>query len=296
MTRSQMHRQGRTLPSDRASSSSLAAIILLLVVALGWIAPVFAQTTATVTTTATQGSGAAAVSLSPSSDSSNALVEVSGSGFLAGRNVTVIYDGNQVAFSGTCRTDSTGLIPGCNFRVPASSSGAHHVLVTDGTNSASSTFTVPSISIPESTYLVTLTSVTLGLVTQLATRKLVDLNAERRMKAEVAAFNKEKREATLANDKARLEKIKKRELPMRQAQTKVSTARLKVTAVTFVPLLGVYYLMANFLGGFNVAVAHSPIPIPFLVGPTGAMVLFWWYLISSFTASSLLTKLLHTTT
>jgi uncharacterized membrane protein (DUF106 family) len=155
--------------------------------------------------------------------------------------------------------------------------------------------------IPQATFIVTLTSVGLGLITQLVTRRVVDLSAERRMKAEVSAFNKEKQAATAAGDKSKLEKLKKRELQVRQEQAKVSTARFKVTAITFVPLLAVYYLMANFLGGFSVVVAYSPVPIPYLVDwlPVqgyGFLTLFWWYLLSSFTFSTILSRALHTTT
>ncbi len=296
MTRRQTRASAANLTTVRAWSPFLAAVLVVFVVGLGWGSPVLAQTSTSASTTSAQNPGVATISLSPSSDSVNATIAISGSGFAAGRNVTATFDGNPLRLTNTCETGSAGALSGCDFRVPAKGSGTHTVIVTDGTNVGVSSFTIPSITIPESTFLITLTSLGLGLVTQLATRRLVDLKAERRMKAEVAAFNKEKKEATLAKDKAKLEKIKKKELPMRQAQTKVSTARLKVTAVTFVPLLGVYYLMANFLGGFNVAVAHSPIPIPLLVGPDGTMVLFWWYLLSSFTVSSLLTKLLHTTT
>jgi uncharacterized membrane protein (DUF106 family) len=141
-----------------------------------------------------------------------------------------------------------------------------------------------------------MTAIGLSLVTQLVTRKVVNLDAERRMRAEVSAFNKEKRAATLAKDQAKLEKLKKRELPMRQEQARVSTARLKVTAITFVPLLAVYYLMASFMGGFGVVVANSSLPIPYLVGGDGTMALFWWYMLSSFTFSTILTRLLHTGT
>jgi uncharacterized membrane protein (DUF106 family) len=170
-------------------------------------------------------------------------------------------------------------------------------------NSTTTTTTVAraasAFPIPESTFLVTLTSVGLGLITQFVTRYVVDLNAERRMKAEVGAFNKEKKDATAAGDKAKLEKLKKRELQVRQAQAKVSTSRFKVTAITFIPLLGVYYLMASFLGGFGVIVAYSPFPSPipgYLVNANGTISLFWWYFLSSFTFSTMLTKLLHTTT
>ncbi|MBI3840909.1 MAG: DUF106 domain-containing protein [Thaumarchaeota archaeon] len=152
------------------------------------------------------------------------------------------------------------------------------------------------LPLPDSTYVVVFTSLGLGLLTQVVTRKFVNLNKERAMKAEVAAFNKEKKEATASGDKAKLEKIKKRELPMKQAQAKVSLARSKVTLITIAPLFGVYYLMATFLGGYGVIVALSPVQIPLIVGANGEMVLIWWYFLSSFTFSSILTRLLHTTT
>lgn len=152
------------------------------------------------------------------------------------------------------------------------------------------------LPLPESTVTVTLTSLGLGLLTQTVTRVFVDLGKERKMKAELNAFNKEKKDATLAKDKAKQEKLKKKELAMRQAQSKVQLARTKVTFITIVPLFLVYYLMASFLGGYGSIVAFSPIPIPYLVGANGEMVLIWWYILGSFTFSSLLSRLLRTTT
>ena len=152
------------------------------------------------------------------------------------------------------------------------------------------------LPLPESTMVVTLTSVGLGLFTQLVTRRFVDLDAERRMKAELNAFNKEKREAQIAKDKEKLDKLKKKELAMMQARSKVQLARTKVTFITIVPLFLIYYLMASFLGGYGSIVAVSPLPIPYLVGSSGEMVLFWWYIIGSFTLSSLLARLMHTNT
>jgi uncharacterized membrane protein (DUF106 family) len=156
--------------------------------------------------------------------------------------------------------------------------------------------TTIGLPLPESTFVVTLTSVGLGLLTQTVTRQVVDLDKERRMKAELNAFNKEKRQAQLAKDKNKLEKLKKKELPMRQASAKVQMARTKVTLVTVVPLFLIYYFMASFLGGYGSIVAVSPIPLPVLVGSNGEMVLIWWYILGSFTLSSLLSRLLHTNT
>ena len=285
----------RTLLFVYAAAFVLVSIMLAL--------PALAQAPASISTTvgssqstSSQSTSVAKVSLSASSEGAGVTIGITGSGFAADRNVTAMFGTTQLSLSGTCTTNSAGGLSGCSFVVPNVPHGSYTVLVSDGTNNPIANFTIPVITIPGSTLLVTMTSVGLSLVTQLVTRRVVNLDAERRMKAEVSAFNKEKRAATLAKDKAKLEKLKKRELPMRQEQAKVSTSRLKVTAITFVPLLGVYYLMASFLGGFNVVVAYSPIPIPLLVGTNGIMALFWWYMLSSFTFSSLLTKLLHTTT
>jgi uncharacterized membrane protein (DUF106 family) len=242
----------------------------------------------------------AVLSLTPGSDVTGAPITLAGQNFSGSTPVTAKWDGESLNLTGTCGTSASGVLSGCVFDVPKSSHGTYNVTVTAGSTVGSAKFTVPQFTPPTSTLIVTLTSVCLGLITQLVTRRVVDLDKERRMRAEVNAFNKEKREATLHDDKAKLEKLKRKELQMRQEQAKVSTARFKVTGITFIPLLAVYYLMSNFLGGFNLLVAYSPIPIPLVVAPFGTtsygfISLFWWYFLSSFTFSSMLSKLLHTT-
>ena len=233
------------------------------------------------------------------------MVTVSGQKLPSRQSVTVAFDSIPrtltTSSGGTgCTTSSSGSLADCNFWVPeGAAAGAHSVTVTFGTASAVARFNVPNYAPPVSTVLVTLTSIALGLITQVATRMVVDLNKERRMRTEVNAFNKEKREATLANDKGKLDKLKKREVSMRQEQAKVSMARLKVTAVTFVPLIIVYYLMASFLGGYGVFVAYTPVPIPVIAAPTlnpalFEVSLFWWYFLSSFAFSFMLTRIFHT--
>ncbi len=286
----------------RAGPWLLLAMVLLLAASLFaplvWSANAASNATSSSTTqTATSAAAAPKISLSNPSDGPGVTIGITGSGLAANRTVSATFGNLTLSLTGTCTTNSAGKLSGCSFSVPNLPHGTYTVSVSDGTSPVvTASFTIPVLSIPDSTLLVTSTSLCLSLVTQLVTRRVVNLDAERRMKAEVSAFNKEKREATIAKDKAKLDKLKKRELPMRQEQAKVSTARLKVTAITFVPLLAVYYLMASFLGGFSVVVAHSPIPIPYLVGTGGTMALFWWYMLSSFTSSALLTRLLHTTT
>ena len=279
--------------------------VLAVLVAYYVVLPAFIPRSPLVQTTTTAGPSYS-VSLTPSTDIAGTMVTIAGQALPKSQNVTVMFDSavfRSTQLNGTCFTDQTGALSSCNFWVPAKAApGLHNVTVAFGSGSTPTVarFTVPQYQPPYSTVLVTLTSVSLGLVTQLVTRRVVDLNKERRMRAEVNAFNKEKREATLAKDSAKLEKLKKRELAMRQEQAKVSTARFKVTAITFVPLLAVYYLMASFLGGYGVIVAFSPIPIPVitaatLTAGTFELSLFWWYFLSSFAFSTMLGRLLHTT-
>jgi len=152
-----------------------------------------------------------------------------------------------------------------------------------------------SIAIPESTLIITITAVSLGFMSNIATRLLVDLKKERRIKAEVAAFDRELKQAIADKDKEKEEKLKKKKTQMDQMRLKASTGRFKVVIVTWLPFIGVYYLMANFVGGFSQAVAYSPIPIPYIVDPTThSMVLIWWYFLSSLAFATIMTKLLGT--
>jgi len=303
-----MATKNKSAPSG-GGSRTLNYIIIFILAAIVFyvlVLPAFAPKGTSTTTTST-GTQSGTITLTPSTDIAGTMVTINGQMLPKNQSVTVMFDSTlfrHTQLNGTCTTDQTGTLSGCDFWVPSKvAAGSHTIRVTVGSNSTTLTtnFNVPGYAPPVSTVVVTLTSLGLGFVTQLVTRKVVDLNKERRMRAEVNAFNKEKREATLAKDKVKLEKLKKRELQMRQEQAKVSTARLKVTGITFVPLLLVYYLMATFLGGYGVIVAFTPIPIPVIAAPTlivgtYEVSLFWWYFLSSFTFSTMLSRLLHTTT
>jgi uncharacterized membrane protein (DUF106 family) len=144
--------------------------------------------------------------------------------------------------------------------------------------------------------IVTLMALGLTIVTNLLTRRFVDLAAERRIKAEIAQYQAELREAIRKKDKAKEDRLKKRDLQIKQMNAKVSTSRLRVTAITFIPFIALYYLMAGLLGGFGAIVAYSPVPIPYIVSSDGTVPLFWWYTISSLAFSPMLTRLFGTTT
>lgn len=102
--------------------------------------------------TATDGAGAVNLSftvqssatISPASGFVDSNVTVKGAGFTAGRPVTISFDKAQVAADSA---DANGAFS-ISFKAPSSQSGSHQVTATDGTNSATLTFTIaPSASI-----------------------------------------------------------------------------------------------------------------------------------------------------
>jgi uncharacterized membrane protein (DUF106 family) len=288
--------QGRS-GGPKTSTYIIFAILAFLVFYV-FILPAFTPKSTTTATTSTS-TGTGSVSLTPGADIAGTMVTLNGQGLPRNQNVTATFDSKPLNTTGTCFTAPDGSLSGCNFWVPDKPSGSYPVNVTAGTDTIQLRFSIPQYRPPVSTVLVTLTSVSLGFVTQLVTRRVVDLGKERRMNAEVKAFQKEKREAQQANDKVKLDKMKKRELQIAQERAKVSTGRLKVTFITIIPLFVVYYLMASFLGGYSVIVAYTPIPIPIIAAATQVqgtyeVSLLWWYFLSSFTFSTMLTKLLHT--
>ena len=165
---------------------------------------------------------------------------------------------------------------------------------------------VEHILIPASTALVVVTAIGLALMSNIVTKILVDVKREKRIHAEVGAFNKELRASVVAKDKPKETKLRKREKSMRELQLKTSMGRMKVMFITWIPFIGVWYGLSFFLGGFGTAVAVMPFGVDTFamtnlkIGPEGGPIveylgLFWWYFISSITFGSVIAKALGTT-
>ncbi len=167
------------------------------------------------------------------------------------------------------------------------------------------------LSIPDSTLILTFTAVGFSLLSNFLTRWRVDLETERRIKAEISEWTNALKAAVKARDKQAEEKLRKKEQSINQMRMKMSSARTKVALYTIVPFFAIYYLVLNFVG--PCPVAYSPFEIPYLMSgtlPTTATCLipatvplgvayvtsFGWYLISSFAFSGVIMRLLKTQT
>jgi uncharacterized membrane protein (DUF106 family) len=133
---------------------------------------------------------------------------------------------------------------------------------------------------PQSTLFTLGVAVFLGLMSSTAAKLLVDYDMVRNATKEFQAWRKAMDAAKKANDNQTLSKLTKKQQAMTKLQAKASMQQFKVTAVTFVPFLLIWYLLNAVVGGVTVAIAPFPLP---LIGGNGMNMVFWqWYFLSSF--------------
>ena len=135
----------------------------------------------------------------------------------------------------------------------------------------------PYSQIPQATVLTIGIAIALGLMSATAAKLLVDYDMVKNSMREFQAWNKELQKARKANDTSTVSKLMKKQEAMTKMQARASMEQFKVTAVTFVPFLLLWYLLSAVFGGSVVAV--SPFPLP-LAGTQLSFVS--WYFLSSF--------------
>jgi len=149
--------------------------------------------------------------------------------------------------------------------------------------------------IPNSTLIVIAMALGVNILYAVGRRLLTNVEQMKRMQAELREYQKELREAIMSKNKAKEEKLMKKKPQTDKLQAKVAADNLKVTFLFFVPLMLLWWLVNSIIGPGTVAISPIPIPIPLGAnfGPIGPELnLFWWYMISSFAFSGMITKLL----
>lgn len=135
----------------------------------------------------------------------------------------------------------------------------------------------PYSGIPQSTFFTIGIALVLGLTSSTAAKLLVDYNMVRNAMKEVQVWRKEMDQAKKANDEQTLQKLMKKSQAMMKLQSRASMEQFKVTAVTFVPFLLLWYLLSAVFGRHIVAIAPFALPI------VGTQLNFIsWYFLSSF--------------
>ncbi len=134
--------------------------------------------------------------------------------------------------------------------------------------------------IPLSTLFTIGMAVVISLVSATTGKLLVDYEMVRQNMREFQAYQRELNKARKEKDEQELAKLMKKQQAMTKLQARASMEQMKVTAVTFVPFLLLWYLMSAVLG--HVTVAQAPFPLPYL----GTKLIFWqWYFLCNFAMS-----------
>jgi len=131
--------------------------------------------------------------------------------------------------------------------------------------------------IPFSTFFTIGIATCMALISSTAAKLLVDYDMVRSSMKEVQAWQKEMNAARKAKDDQTLAKLTKKQAAMMKQQSRASMEQMKVTAVTFVPFLLIWYLLNAVLGANTIAYAPFPLPI---MGTN--LRFFYWYLLCSF--------------
>ncbi|HYB67896.1 MAG TPA: EMC3/TMCO1 family protein [Candidatus Acidoferrales bacterium] len=134
--------------------------------------------------------------------------------------------------------------------------------------------------IPLSTLFTIGVAACMALISSTAAKVLVDYDMVRSTMKEVQAWQKELNAAKKAKDEQTTSKLMKKSQAMMKQQSRASMEQMKVTAVTFVPFLLIWYLLNAVLGANTVAFAPFPLPI---MGTS--LRFFYWYLLCSFSVN-----------
>jgi uncharacterized membrane protein (DUF106 family) len=171
---------------------------------------------------------------------------------------------------------------------------------------ASTVPVLPSSVNWEDIFLVVLMAIGVNLLYAVGRRKLTDVEKMRRYNFELKAFRSEMTQAMREGDKQKQEKLKKKQQQMNKMQMEMSKEQMKPTLLFMIPLWVIYFLMSGFVGGGLLIVL--PIFIPEVACSTASTVshcvattvfssaipwmpFFWWYMICSFTFSTLINRL-----
>ena len=135
----------------------------------------------------------------------------------------------------------------------------------------------PYTNMPQSTLFTVGVAIALGLTSSTAAKLLVDYDMVRNSMRDFQAWRKELDKAKKANDNQTISKLMKKQQAMTKLQARASMEQMKVTAVTFVPFLLLWYLLNAVFAHRIVALAPWPLPIL-----TSNLTFVSWYFLSSF--------------
>ena len=143
-------------------------------------------------------------------------------------------------------------------------------------------------AIPYSTFFVMFLSFVVSFATSVTNRVLTNREQLRAWTKEIKEWREESLKARKTGDKKLLAKVKKQERHVMQLQSKMTFQSMKTSFLWFIPLMIMWYVLLPQIVPIGEVVAFLP-PLPPLF--SGELTVFLWYLLCSFLASALFTRL-----
>ena len=143
-------------------------------------------------------------------------------------------------------------------------------------------------AIPYSTFFVMFLSFVVSFATSVTNRVLTNREQLKAWTKEIKEWREESLKARKTGDKKLLAKVKKQERHVMQLQSKMTLQSMKTSFLWFIPLMIMWYVLLPQIVPIGEVVAFLP-PLPPLF--SGELTVFLWYLLCSFLASALFTRL-----
>lgn len=141
-------------------------------------------------------------------------------------------------------------------------------------------------AIPYSTFFVMFLSFVVSFATSVTNRVLTNREQLKAWTKEIKEWREESLKARKTGDKKLLAKVKKQERHVMQLQSKMTLQSMKTSFLWFIPLMIMWYVLLPQIVPISEIVAY----IPWLSGEFPLSV-FLWYLLCSFLASALFTRI-----
>lgn len=137
-----------------------------------------------------------------------------------------------------------------------------------------------------SMFFITALAFAVSFATSLTNRFLTNREQLRAWNKEIREWRAESMKATRTGDKKLMAKVKKQERHVMQLQSKMTIQSMKTSALWFIPLMLMWYVLLPRIVPINEIIAY----IPWISGEFPLNV-FLWYLLCSFLAGALFTRL-----
>jgi len=151
----------------------------------------------------------------------------------------------------------------------------------------------PAKTYPYNLITILLVCLTLAIISAAATRAVVDVEAVRRRNNEFREWQSAMSKAMKEKDQKTIDKLKKRQQAIQNAQMAGFKDQLKPLIITLVPFWIFYGIFSGVFGYNSLPVGLSPINFPLLADGGTTFVFYTFYFICTFGTSPLIQRLFN---